>query len=172
MISNVIATVLVMGAVFRALQGARVRPLESVGLGLRRMSAVLMTTFPVGLLALAGYALCFVPGFIVAMTYAVLIPVVVLEGASGFAAMRRCKELTIGHRWMILASLIYLVPVSVLGGAMGILFRQSPVPRVIFTTLFALVGGTLRVVLYGVIYYQLRQAREDVDLPALAAVFD
>jgi hypothetical protein len=173
MISNAVAMVLLTGAAFRALEGARVRPLESVGLGFRRMSAVLITTIPVGMLVLAGYVFCLVPGFVVAMTYSVLIPVTVLEGRWGRPAMRRCRELTKGHRWMILASYcIYLVPVAVLGGSLGIFLRHSPAPHAIVTSLFALVGGALRAVLYCVVYFQLRQAREDIDLPALAAVFD
>lgn len=66
----------------------------------------------IGLLALVplglGLALALAPGAMLAVTWSVLVPVQVAEGAGVIACFKRSVELTRGHRWKILAVFLLL----------------------------------------------------------------
>ena len=59
----------------------------------RRMKSFAITTLFVAVLICVGWILCLIPGFIVQILFSLYGPVVIMEGLSGWAAMKRSKEL-------------------------------------------------------------------------------
>jgi len=110
-----------------------------------------------------------------AVRWAVALPVCVVEGAGPLASLGRSAVLTRGHRWKVFAILLLLVIVGPLMGAIvASIFRShggAPVGALAYFVWTAIWG----VLYYGVltmIYHDLRAAKEGVDVEQLAAVFD
>jgi hypothetical protein len=64
----------------------------------KRLGAMLWASILMGIGVGVGLVLLIVPGILLAIRWAVAIPVVMLEGISARAAMRRSRELVDGHR--------------------------------------------------------------------------
>jgi hypothetical protein len=77
-----------------------------------RLGALIGTSFLVGVIVIIGLALCFVPGIIFALMYAVANQVVMLEGRSGGAAMSRSAELTSGFRGRVFGVIFLVILVT------------------------------------------------------------
>ena len=115
------------------LQGALVVAVEdirdgradlSIGETLSRVRPRLNTLSIAGILAalgiLAGLVLCIVPGLVLATWWMLIVPVIMLEGASAFRAFGRSRELVRGHGWSAfrVVALTFLV-VGLVGVVIG-----------------------------------------------------
>jgi len=72
-----------------------------------RLGELLFITLNMGIRILIGFLLCFVPGVVLALMYALAMPVAVLEDRRSSDALSRSTDLTKGYRGRIL--LIYLL---------------------------------------------------------------
>ncbi len=140
--------------------------------------------------ALVGAAASFVVGFfgiflIVALFIALLailftrwfvaIPICVVERAGPLQCLRRSSQLTEGHRWKIfgIILLLYLLigfigqlvilAITALGGAV-----IGHIGNVIWTMVWMAFASIFVVVTY----YELRSAKEGIDIEQIASVFD
>lgn len=160
-------------AVFRILRGTPMRLGDCIATGIRKAPVALLTAIVVGCLTVLGVLLCLVPGIIVAMMFAVAIPVAIVENKWTFDAMWRSRELTKGNRWSIFA--VYLLTGVVLNAPLQVValfLRTHPMAYVIWALGTGWLTGTFTAVLACVVYYQLRESHESIDLADLAAVFD
>ena len=140
---------------------------QSFQLAVRRFLPMLGTVFVFVLALIGGLLLCLVPAIFVALSFALATQVVILEGLSGFAALKRSKELMNGNRikLLILGVIVFLINVAVIIAAAFI-----PQPQV-QTILMAFVQGvtTLFSSAAGVIFYfSARCKHENFDLKLLA----
>jgi hypothetical protein len=174
---SVITNYLVVGTLlFGVFKHLRHEPFtwgECLVQGLRKFPSIFGTSIVVGLAAALGFILCFVPGFYVMTVYAVAVPATVVEGKGVFASMSRSKALTTGHGWpvfgaLVLAGIIVGIPALVATIALA----KDPVVLIIITSAWQVFSVAFQAVLSCVIYYQLREVREDLDAPELAAAFD
>lgn len=103
---------------------------------LRRVGRAMPSLLPAGLvtvvLTLIGYALCFVPGLIVKMYIALVVPAIVIEGAGPFASFGRSLRLTKGNRWAVLGvilvtTVIVWVITAAVSGIVGLMAGVSPI---------------------------------------------
>ena len=120
--------------------------------------------------------------------WAVALPVILLEGLGGRAAMSRSAELVDGHRWRVLGAVVLLavlvwilvsVPAGIVGVIMGLILAVSQSaagPRVVIEVVNTFVSavaqslfGALTWISLVVIYYELRVRKEAFDLERLAA---
>jgi Membrane domain of glycerophosphoryl diester phosphodiesterase len=136
-----------------------------------------------------GFALLIIPGVIMALRWAVTLPVCMVEGKGPLASMRRSAELTKGHRWKLfgIGVLIYVVAITtalvrvlVVGllagsGILGGLGLAVP-GGIIITAIISLILSAIVIAYFNVvaatIYHDLRGAKEGVDTEQIATVFD
>jgi len=131
-----------------------------------------------------GFVLLVVPGIILALGWAIAVPVRVVERKGVFGSLGRSWELTSGYKGTIfLLFLIFFLAsalFSSLGQAMAGLFTSNPaaLPTSLPITYFVYFG-VIRAVSAMVgaagaatIYYQLRAIKEGIAPDKLAAVFD
>lgn len=160
-------------AVYRALRRQPISWRDCFARGFAKFLPALGTAIVVGLATAVGFVLCLFPGLYVSIVYAVAIPAAVVEGGGVFAAMARSKTLTRGHIWPIFGTIFLLgLMLGIPTIAAQLLLADNLVARTAVITPLTIVGGTFQAVLSCVLYYQLREAVEDVDANELAAVFD
>ncbi|HEY9648126.1 MAG TPA: glycerophosphoryl diester phosphodiesterase membrane domain-containing protein [Chroococcidiopsis sp.] len=137
-ISNLIETAfgpIYVGAMMQVLAGAKqgrlVSYAEAMRCGAQTCFKMFTTRLVSGLIVLGGLILLIVPGILLAVRYALIDPVVALEGRSGKGARQRSVALTQGRRWQLLgasvvsfllvmlvsvvASLVIYFPVGLMG---------------------------------------------------------
>jgi hypothetical protein len=170
-----LADATIIYGVVQMLRGRGFTIADSLNAGLARISAVIGVSLVVGILVGLGAILLIVPGVIVWCMYAVAIPVCVAERTGIGASLTRSAFLTKGNRWRILGLFAVVFVVTLLIGAIlgglgvalgGVLFGTI----VIYLLESAL--GAYSAVMVGVLYHQLRVAREGVDIEYIAAVFE
>ncbi|HST53119.1 MAG TPA: serine/threonine-protein kinase [Pyrinomonadaceae bacterium] len=112
------------------LQLAPLRPLQlrtAIIVLRRRLRPYLRTSLGVVVRILLGYLLFLIPGLVMTIRYAVYAPVVLLEGLSKKAALRRARELA-GRSWRTVigvAALQICIPMLV-GGVVGVISGSAP----------------------------------------------
>lgn len=114
-----------------------------------------------------------------------MVPAVVVDGLGPIAALRRSSELTVGHRWRVLAVivlwlLIALVVLFLAVTAVAAVFSAGTTEPSSSATLLLNIAGTLLEIVLGGIgasvvavgYHDLRIAREGIGSDDIARVFD
>jgi len=101
---------LYLGAIFYAAaqlkQGLPATYRQSMTHGARRSFKLFATRIGTGFMVLGGLIIFIIPGIILALRFALVDPVVVLEGVEGASARSLSTKLTQGKRWSILGTLI------------------------------------------------------------------
>jgi hypothetical protein len=128
----------------------------SVRRGADRLFPVIGMSLLLTLAIMAGSMLFLVPGIIIAVTYLVLVPVIVMEGPRG--AWRRAAALSKGHRpglfmAMLVMGVVSLV-IQILGYVAGILSPSGIVSTLVSQTFAAFACG-LGSVFNAVVYARL-----------------
>jgi hypothetical protein len=143
----------------------------SVGLAFRRARSVflslLWTMLLLWLVLMAGLILLVVPFFIFLLWYALVSQVVVLEGLSGQAALKRSHQLMKGNMGTAIVLGILVVVISFASGiVLGFMPQgalQSIVGSLIQSVLFIFVAAA-----WVVFYFSCRAKAEHFDLALLA----
>lgn len=87
-------------------KGFRPTYTESIAHAARRSFKLLGTRIGTGLIVLAGLIALIIPGVILALRFALIDPIVVLEGVEGVRARNLSVQLTQGKRWSILGTIL------------------------------------------------------------------
>jgi hypothetical protein len=123
-------------------------------------------------IVIVGIILLIIPGIIFMLMLWVVFPVTVMERPGIVGSLRRSAFLTRGNRWRLLG--LFLVLAVIMGlleaGAAFILPFSGP-GSFVGSAVSAAVAVFWLVVL-GVTYYDLRMAKEGVDIGRVTAVFD
>jgi uncharacterized membrane protein len=146
------------------------RPI-TVGLAFQRARRIFLpllgTTILLSLVVMAGFLLLFVPGIIFLLWYFLTIQVVVLEGLSGQAALKRSRQLMKGNigAAFLLGLLVWVITMAASG-------MQALIPQVGLKVSFNAVVQTV-VLIFGtaawvVFYFSCRAKAEHFDLALLA----
>jgi hypothetical protein len=164
----------VIYGVVQELRGQAFSVGDSVRIALDRLlpllGVALCSTIAIGL----GMILLIVPGLILGCMYFVSTPVCVAERTGVFESMSRSAFLTKGYRWQVLGLiLLLLVAGMVLGAIVGAIFALTgQIGFMVSTQALAAVLGSFNGVLVSVFYYELRVAKEGIDIDKIASVFD
>jgi hypothetical protein len=169
-----VATGAVAYGVLQHLRGADTSVGESLRVGLQAMGRVLGVAVLSGLGIGLGLMVCFVPGILLAVQWAVAVPVALEESPGARASLSRSTALTEGNRWAVFGILgilwiLNFAFVLVLSLALRDVASSRPelgsaAAQVLTTGL----SGTAA----AVIYYRLRSLKESIDVRQLASVFD
>lgn len=164
--------------VIHHLAGRRVSLGAMIAAGLRRGLPLLVVGALCYVIVALGTVLLVIPGVYFATALAVAIPASVVERPGLLGAIKRSFALTKGKRLSILAVFLVLAAVAVGVSAFGgFLLPQltasfSPMLGVVLGLVVNIVFGTLLWVAPGVLYHDLRVAKEGVATAELAAVFE
>jgi hypothetical protein len=156
------------------LQGALVVAIEdvrdgradlSIGQTLSRVRPRINTLGIAGLLAalgiMIGLVLLIVPGLVLATWWAVIIPVIMLEGASVGQAFGRSRELVRGHGWSVFGLIVLTFLILIAAGIVLDLIL-SPLDDSIQTYIGDVLSNTLSApfvaLAFTLAYYRLRSA--------------
>ena len=153
------------------LNGRRASFSECFSVGLTEFFPVLGIGILSTLGILVGFMFFIIPGAILALMWAVAIPVYVVEHRDVLECFARSSELSRGYRWQIFGLfLVYMVlaiafgiSITLVGLLIGPLLTNA-ISNVITVPIAA--SGI------AAIYYELRFAKEGIGPEALAAVFD
>ena len=130
---------------------ARLRP---------RMNALSVGTLLSIAGVVVGFMFFFVPGILLLVWWALLVPIVVLEGEGAVGALKRSRSLVRGHWWTVFFTLLVTglltgLASAIVGALGGILSAPSLLTHVIGTGLVAPFAALTTAVLY----YELRGPR-------------
>jgi hypothetical protein len=169
-----IASGAIIYGVVQDIRGRTFSVADSVRIALHRFLPMLGVAICTSILIFLASILLLIPGLIVACIYYVSMPACIAEEAGVFESMSRSGALTKGYRWQVfgLFILIFLGGV-VLGIIVGAVFALTgSVGLLIATQAMTAIVSSFNGVLIGVSYYQLRVAKEGVDINKIASVFD
>lgn len=164
--------------VIHHLAGKKVSLGAMVGAGVRRALPLLVVGVLCYLVVGVGMVLLLVPGVYLACALAVAIPAAVVERPGILGAMKRSFALTKGKRFSVfvvfLVMFLVATAVAVFASfALPMLTASfSPMLGTLVGAVVNLVFGTLLWVAPGVVYHDLRVAKEGVATAQLAAVFE
>ena len=104
--------------------------------------SVFAASFLAGIAIAIGLALVIVPGLYLITIWAVIVPIIVLEGAGVFSSFGRSYHLVRGHGWHVFATLVLLfVILLVVQLILGLIFVV--LPNFWRTGLSSIISGTL-----------------------------
>jgi hypothetical protein len=174
-ILGILGQAVVVHGAFQDMRHRRVDFTESLKVGLSRFLPVLGLAILVMLGMWLGFMLLIIPGLILMVRWYIAAPACVVERIGPRASMKRSAELTKGHRWKVF-------------GAIILLYMGAGIATQVVTTSFTTMGGPMLglagsliaqsitgafVAIFVVVtYYELRVAKEGVDIDQIASVFD
>lgn len=156
-------------AAMRALLGLEPTLGRAVYVGFRRLWSVLLVGLLGGLAITVGLVLLVVPGLIVLVRLAVVMPVLMVEDARGRAALRRSWRLVRGRSWAVAAVLLLAGLIDVAAGlGVSTLLGLVELPAEVGAAVASIAVTPLFALLIGAVYVDLR-ARELAPAGLLAA---
>ena len=172
MIGTFTSAVILHGA-FQDIRNRPVNLVESLKVGLRRFLPVLGLAFLAALLIVLGFALL-IPGLILYTMWFVAVAACVVERTGPWTSMRRSRELTKGHRWKIFGVALLLMLLSVVNRVFRLVLFSAggETLALIGTMIWVAISYAFSSVVIAVSYYELRAAKEGIDIEQIASVFD
>jgi hypothetical protein len=160
---EIIAAFLLQATLVKAVQDVRDGRVdlsigETVSAATRYIWSVFAASFLAGIAIAIGLALLIVPGLYLITIWAVIVPVIVLEGAGVFASFGRSYHLVRGRGWHVFGTLVLLfVILLVVQLILGLIF--AALPYVWRSGLSSIISGTLIApfvaVVVTLVYYRL-----------------
>jgi hypothetical protein len=169
-----IASGAIIYGVVQELRGRVFSVADSIQIAVRRLLPIVGVAICTSILIGLGAVLLIVPGLMVACMYYVSIPACVTEQTGVFKSMSRSAFLTKGYRWQVFGMFLLIVGGGlVLGLIVGLVFALTgKVGLEIASQAMSAIVSAFNGVIVGVFYYQLRVAKEGVDIDKIASVFD
>lgn len=171
---STIGQAIILSGAFQYLRGEPVRPGEAFQRGLAKLFPLLGLAILYNLGLGLGFALLLVPGLLLVVRWAVVIPACVVEGLGPIASMGRSARLTKGHRWKIFGTLALLMIINLLAYAIvGLMLGPAgPYAAVAGFALWQGGWGAFGHCVTIMIYHDLRVAKEGITSEQIAGVFD
>jgi hypothetical protein len=167
-------------AVSRLYLGEEVTIGEAYGRAWKRIGTLINTQFTIGIRVLLGFILLIVPGILWSLSYAIAIPVVMIEGQKTRVSMRRSWELVSGQRGKVfLVILVLQILAGVIQGAIAAIFAMTVGVETVMTSVafsavtyvIALFLIPLQTIAPILLYYDFRIRKEGFDLEMLSQAF-
>ena len=164
----------IMYGTYQSMRGRGFQIGEAFGRAFRRLLPVIGTLIVAGISIVVGLILLIVPGIVFSMMFYVAIPVCVIERFGPFRSLGRSRELTKGYRWRIFGLALLLLLLSAVGQGLekALSIAIGGIPAIAGDAVVQVGILTFQLIVYAVAYYDLRAAREGIDIEELAFVFD
>jgi hypothetical protein len=144
---EIIAAFLLQAALVKAVQDVRDGRVDmSIGETVRAatpyIGSVALASFLAGIAITIGLILVIVPGLYLITIWAVIVPVIVIEGSGVLASFGRSHQLVRGRGWHVFATLVLVyVILLVVDVVLGKIF--TALPHVLGSGLSSIIAGTL-----------------------------
>jgi hypothetical protein len=174
LVLNTFGEAIILYGAFQRLRGSPLNVGEAIQRALARFLPLLGLGLLYGLAIMFGMMLLIVPGFILLVMWAVVVPACIVEGLGPIESMSRSAGLTKGHRWQIFGIIILIGIVNLVGSkVLGLILGPAGVTvasigNLIWTAVWAAYWNCVLIM----IYHDLRVAKEGLDTQQIAAVFD
>jgi hypothetical protein len=145
---------------------------DAVRVALGRFFPFVWTSFLFGLVVFLGTLACFVPGIIFFFRYFLATDIVVIERTSGWAAMRRSRELMVSHRTkhyntaFLLLLIVGIINFGVQQGTIHLI--PDPLVATLVAAVLQGVAFAFSLIAVVVFYFSCRCRAENFDLVQLA----
>ncbi len=141
---------------------------ETVSAAAPYLGSVALASIMAGIAIVIGLALIIVPGLYLITIWAVIVPVIVIEGSGVLAAFGRSHQLVRGRGWHVFATLVLVyVILLVVNLVLGLIF--SALPHVLGTGLSSVISGTLiapfLALVVTLVYYRLAGEAQAPPVP-------
>lgn len=138
---------------------------SSAGDLLRAASPFILPLIGAGILAGLGIGigmlLFLVPGLILATIWAVIAPVIVVEGSGVIDAFGRSRALVRGNGWPVFGTIVVAVIIVFIGsaifGAIASGISNGPLVRIVFGAIAATITAPVGALVASVLYFRLRE---------------
>ena len=171
---GIIAAFLLQAALVKAVQDVRDGRVdmsigETVSAATPYLGSVVLASFLAGIAITIGLILVIVPGLYLMTIWAVIVPVIVIEGSGALASFGRSHQLVRGRGWHVFATLVLVyVILLVVNLVLGLIFRA--LPHVLGSGLSSIISGTLiapfLALVVTLVYYRLSGAEQVPTPPA------
>ena len=144
---SIVAAFLLQATLVKAVQDVRDGRVdmsigETVSAVVPYLGAVIVASVLAGIAIVIGLALIIAPGLYLITIWAVIVPVIVIEGVGALASFGRSRALVRGHGWHVFGTLVMVyVILLVVDLVLGLIF--SALPNVLGSGLSAVISGTL-----------------------------
>jgi hypothetical protein len=115
---------------------------ETVRAAIPYLGSVALASILAGIAIVIGLILIIVPGLYLITIWAVIVPVIVIEGSGALASFERSRQLVRGRGWHVFATLVLVyVILLVVNLVLGLIF--TALPHVLGSGLSSIISGTL-----------------------------
>jgi len=169
---ELIAAFLLQAALVKAVQDVRDGRVDmsigdTVSAATPYLGSVVLASLLAGIAIAIGLLLIIVPGLYLMTIWAVIVPVIVIEGSGALASFGRSQQLVRGRGWHVFATLVLVyVILLVVNLVLGLIF--SALPHVLGSGLSSIISGTLiapfLALVVTLVYYRL-SGDEQVPTP-------
>jgi MFS family permease len=179
-IGPLLQAALIHGAV-SDLGGRRASVIDCLVTALRHLLPLIAISILFTLALMVGLVLLIIPGVLMALAWAVVSPVRVVERTGVFESFARSADLTRDKRGAIFGLFVIswlfgvalnLVSQFAIGGAIKAVEGGPMIDALVLSPLVSAIGAMVSGAGVAVIYFELRRIKEGVGVEALAAVFD
>lgn len=163
------------------LNGRMIDFMTAINQALKHIVPLFILSILLGLGFTIGFMLLVVPGILLMLIWAVVVPAYVAEDIQMMSAFGRSAELTKGQRLRILGLVVVVMIIGlILSFALGLLSGVSaldPMSRftltsAIFSTVSQIVMSVLFTIGAAVLYLKLRYLKDGADVSSISSVFD
>jgi hypothetical protein len=171
---GIVAAFLLQATLVKAVQDVRDGRVDlSIGETVRAATPYLASVAGASILAgiaiTIGLILIIVPGLYLITIWAVIVPVIVLEGAGVFASFGRSQQLVRGHGWHVFGTLVLVwIIMLVVNIVLGLIF--TALPAALSSGLSSVISGTLIspfiALVVTLVYYRLAGVPSEPAPPA------
>jgi hypothetical protein len=174
MVLSMFSSAIILHGAFADMRNRPVNLLESLKVAFRRLLPLILLAFLESLLLVLGLILLVVPGLILYTMWLVAVAACVVERTGPWRSLRRSQELTKGHRWKIFGLFLVLLLLSLINPVLQLALTAAagPTAGAIGNAIWTAIGSAFSSVVIAVTYYELRVAKEGIDIEQIASVFD
>jgi uncharacterized membrane protein len=174
LVLNMLSSAVILHGAFQDMRNRPVSLAESLQVGLRRFLPLMGLAFLVALLMVIGLIFLIIPGLFLYTIWFVSVAACVVERTGAWASMRRSRELTKGHRWKVFGIVLLLILLSLVNPLLQLVLTAAAgeTLALIGTAIWTAIGSAFSSVIIAVTYYELRAAKEGIDIEQIASVFD
>jgi hypothetical protein len=141
---------------------------ESYRFGYKRLWSILLVSILFALAVFAGFIALIIPGIIIAVRFSVAIPALVVEGKRGTEALGRSWNLVRGRSWSVFGAFIVVAFLaSIVNGILTAIPGDNWFVVGVFAAIAACITTPFTGLVIGLIYFDLRVRKEQLDLPTL-----
>jgi len=174
MVLSMFSSAIILHGTFQDMRNRPVNLLESLKVAFRRFLPLIVLALLETVLLMLGLILLIVPGIMLYTMWLVGVAACVVERTGPWRSLRRSQELTKGHRWKIFGLFLLLLLFSLISPLLQLLLNATAgaTAAAIGNAIWTAFGSAFSSVVIAVTYYDLRVAKEGIDIEQIASVFD